>query len=334
MKKAFVLIFCFILFLFSWKSYQNKIHESEEQSLSKQNTVQKKVHKKKKAKQVKIPSIKKPLSLKKVKAQKPKTVTKGSFQKEFDEKKMAIGDEKGNLYPTSLGVDGQHIIGFGDLIVGNAKDIEAIKNGDKIVSIPYPKLWPGGVIPIQVSPEIKKSRQYQWIQEIMKELKQNANITIRLSNINDNARVQITRGKEHCYAQVGYTGEPTQMSLSENCSKIAIYHEFFHVLGFFHEQNRFDREDYLEILWENIDEQYWPQFKLFPENSFQRIFTSGGPFQFTFNTIMIYDSTFFSLNQDYSMVRTDGTPFSSTFTAPTEIDIARLKELYQSQSRD
>jgi hypothetical protein len=216
--------------------------------------------------------------------------------------------------------------------VAKALDAEDIRNGKKVLSVPIPKLWPKGVVPIEVSSEVEESQQFEWIKEIMKELEESNQIKIRLADpLKDNARVLIKRGKENCYAQVGFTGEVTSMSLSPACSKAAIYHEFFHILGFYHEQNRFDRDEYLEILWENIDETFWPQFKLFPENSFPRPYTSGGPFNFTFDTIMIYDSKFFSTNNDYSMVRVDGTPFSNTFQRPTQTDIDRLKHLYREE---
>ncbi len=342
MKKKVFLIVSAAIFFLSWNYYQRKStplplteqsleeetfqeqkkirHPEQEQEVARRETIKRNIREQR---------SKKPLRV----ARRKETSTSHQI-KDFNEKKMAIADEKGNLYPTDFTVTKDFIVAYGDLIVGTASELEAVKNGEKVLSVPLPILWPKGVIPIVISEEVRASQQSEWIQEIAQELKELTKIEIRIADLKngkDKARVYISRGTEHCYAQVGHTGVVTHMSLSSKCSKAAIYHEFFHILGFYHEQNRFDREEYLKILWENIDEKYWPQFKLFPENSFNRVFASGGHFDFTFQTIMIYGSSSFSSNGDYSMVRDDGTAFSSEFKAPTAIDIARLKQLYQDE---
>ena len=44
------------------------------------------------------------------------------------------------------------------------------------------------------------------------------------------------------------------MSLGPNCvSKGIALHEIMHLLGFFHEHTRFDRDKYINVLWDNID---------------------------------------------------------------------------------
>ena len=59
-----------------------------------------------------------------------------------------------------------------------------------------------------------------------------------------------------CYSSVGrdYKKSGMQsMSLGPECLQTSIVlHELLHSLGFWHEQSRPDRDQYVEIFWENI----------------------------------------------------------------------------------
>ncbi|KAL6090544.1 hypothetical protein STEG23_024330, partial [Scotinomys teguina] len=57
-----------------------------------------------------------------------------------------------------------------------------------------------------------------------------------------------------CWSSVGnqHVGKQ-QLSIGANCDRIAtVQHEFLHALGFWHEQSRADRDDYVTIVWDRI----------------------------------------------------------------------------------
>ncbi|XP_057555844.1 meprin A subunit beta [Hippopotamus amphibius kiboko] len=57
-----------------------------------------------------------------------------------------------------------------------------------------------------------------------------------------------------CWSSVGnkHIGRQT-VSIGNNCDRIGtVQHEFLHALGFWHEQSRSDRDDYVTIIWDRI----------------------------------------------------------------------------------
>ena len=60
-----------------------------------------------------------------------------------------------------------------------------------------------------------------------------------------------------CWSYIGrlyWQKGPQILSLGQRCNKKGIImHELMHAVGFWHEQSRPDRDQYVEVLWENIE---------------------------------------------------------------------------------
>ncbi|PIO53412.1 astacin, partial [Teladorsagia circumcincta] len=57
-----------------------------------------------------------------------------------------------------------------------------------------------------------------------------------------------------CYSHVGRIGGEQVLSLGNGCGASYIAaHEIGHLLGFIHTHSRYDRDDYVKVVWEYIE---------------------------------------------------------------------------------
>src|SRR5215203_514553 len=61
------------------------------------------------------------------------------------------------------------------------------------------------------------------------------------------------------YSDGNYHGQP--VVVASWCNTAALVHELGHNLGLWHEQKRCDRDQYVEIVWSNIQREAWPQYQ-------------------------------------------------------------------------
>ncbi|XP_063298112.1 hatching enzyme 1.2-like [Pelobates fuscus] len=67
-----------------------------------------------------------------------------------------------------------------------------------------------------------------------------------------------------CWSNIGRIGGEQSVSLNKGGCLIigAVQHEMMHALGFYHEQSRSDRDNYVDIIWQNINPDFTGNFNV------------------------------------------------------------------------
>ena len=94
-----------------------------------------------------------------------------------------------------------------------------------------------------------------------------------------------------CKSYLGRIGGKQPIWLSPGCGPVEIAHEIMHALGFIHEQNRADRDQFVRVLTENIEPGNDINFARLPE-AYMR-FSGRAPFDYT--SVMMYPKTMFGV---------------------------------------
>lgn len=104
-----------------------------------------------------------------------------------------------------------------------------------------------------------------------------------------------------------------------------IAHEVMHSLGFFHEHSRTDRNDYVVVNYNNIQDGKANQFNIFTDDGFEG-FNRG---QYDYNSIMHYGSTAFAKSSGLITIsRKDGGSLPGQRISLSQGDIAGLNFIY------
>lgn len=76
--------------------------------------------------------------------------------------------------------------------------------------------------------------------------------------------IHVKADKRGCFATIGYSGWRRQvLNLGNGCETKGIaIHEFFHSLGIHHEHQRPDRDHFVTVYWNNIENSWKPQYRI------------------------------------------------------------------------
>lgn len=130
-----------------------------------------------------------------------------------------------------------------------------------------------------------------------------------------------------CLSWVGLKGDGAQpLNLGRNClrSKGLIIHEFLHALGFFHQHNSPDRDDFIIVKKSNVKHGAEPQFEKYSHTKI----TSFG-YKYDYDSIMHYGSKQFGKKGKTVIIpRCSGAENMGQRKGLSKTDIAKINKMY------
>ncbi|XP_074406111.1 meprin A subunit beta [Zonotrichia albicollis] len=134
-----------------------------------------------------------------------------------------------------------------------------------------------------------------------------------------------------CWSSVGNLQMGLQqLSIGANCDRIGtVQHEFLHALGFWHEQSRSDRDDYVTIVWDRIQSGKEHNFNKYDDNRSDFLNVP-----YDYNSVMHYSKTAFKNGTDPTII-TNIPDFIDVIGQRmdfSEYDLRKLNRLYNCTS--
>ncbi|XP_064646852.1 uncharacterized protein LOC135499821 [Lineus longissimus] len=164
------------------------------------------------------------------------------------------------------------------------------------------KAWPGGVVPYEFNSNYPAEGK-GYVYKAMRTIENDSCITFVVRTTQDKYMIIGNSEPSQCYSSgIGYPwtwyDETRNMNFGWCWNDVpSIIHELYHALGFWHEMSRPDRDDYIEIIWKNVQPGEGNKFQ------FQKAGTStfsGYPYDYL--SIMHYPLNAMAIDQNkYTM---------------------------------
>ncbi|XP_078694621.1 bone morphogenetic protein 1 homolog isoform X2 [Branchiostoma floridae x Branchiostoma belcheri] len=186
------------------------------------------------------------------------------------------------------------------------------------------RLWPGGVIPYVVDAGFSNESR-SVIQSAMTHWQRNTCVRFRPRMQHDFDYVFFQRGRT-CCSFVGRTGNGKQtLSVGPGCDMFGIVlHEIGHLIGFWHEHSRPDRDEFVDILYENVKDGERHNF----EKLWKTQINSLGQ-RYDYMSIMHYGSRYFTKNGRETLSPRQNNVMIGQRTALSQMDIVQANLLYK-----
>lgn len=206
----------------------------------------------------------------------------------------------------------------GDIVVPMPK---ADKKGAVVIPDLGGSRWPDGVVPFMIDRSMPQAN-VDYIYQAMMDVEFATPVKfIEVNNSNQYEDYLYFTPSEGCASYVGRQGGGQYVWIASWCHKGSTTHEIMHALGFWHEQSRSDRDNYVQILWQNIVEDQ-------KHNFYQHINDGEDLYEYDYDSLMHYGARAFSKNGYETIVPYDRSKRIGQRSHMSELDIMAINKLY------
>jgi len=149
------------------------------------------------------------------------------------------------------------------------------------------RIWDGAVIPY-VFDRYFDSRRRTLMNQAMEDYHRKTCVRFRQRTNEYNYVLMVNQNA--CWSIIGRGGGKQLLKMGNNCLQLGTAkHELMHAVGFYHEQSRNDRDTYVNIFWNNIQNGQSYNFQKYNTNYYGQ--------SYDLNSIMHYRNWEFSFNR-------------------------------------
>lgn len=203
---------------------------------------------------------------------------------------------------------------------------DSLKKRTGLISHTY--RWTNNIVPYVLNDQTDEQKAF--IREALDEMEAALCLKFIVRTTEKNY-VNVISTESGCFSSVGMVGGAQRLNLQSyvpgsGCfRKGTIIHEFIHAIGFYHMQSATERDDFVDIVWENIEPGKEHNFNTY---GVDRISNFGVTYDY--GSVMHYSSKAFSVNGERTIVALDeiGGDNMGQRLGMSSYDIKRINNMY------
>lgn len=212
----------------------------------------------------------------------------------------------------------------GDIVLSAAQQ-DALLGRTGLINTRY--RWANNIVPYTLVDQTDEQKAY--IRESLTEMEAVLCLTF-VERTTQTDYIRVTSSDSGCFSYIGRIGGAQQLNLQSYAPgtgcfrKGTIMHEFIHALGFYHMQSATERDEYVRIVWENIQAGTENNFATYGADVISQFGV-----EYDYGSVMHYPAVSFSTNGQPTIVALQETnAVMGQRDGMSDKDIARIRGMY------